>query len=175
MAYQTILSSKESTYGSPTCVYTVQVEPTNRTATGVTLNIKVSAHLYASSSTFGTGYTLKGTLTVAGTSIAITIKESSASWSGTTVHTVTTSKTLSNIDASTTSLTAKFSVTSSASDKACGLNATTCSSITIPVASGLVYIDNGSSFSAYEVYIDNGTSWSKYEPYIDRGTAWGKY
>lgn len=177
MAYQTILSNKESTYGSPTCVYTVQVEPTNRTTNGVTLNIKVLSHLYASSSTFGTGYTLTGHLTVLGQDIPITIKESSASWSGTTVHTATTSKTFSNLASTTKALKATFSVTSSASDKACGLNATTCTNITIPAGTtpGVVYIDNGTSLSAYECYIDNGTSWVKYEPYIDSGTAWSKY
>lgn len=38
--------------------------------------------------------------------------------------------------------------------------------------SGLVYIDNGTSWEAYEVYIDNGTSWEQYIPYIDTGTGW---
>lgn len=39
-------------------------------------------------------------------------------------------------------------------------------------AQGLVYIDNGNSFEAYQVYIDNGTSWDQYVPYIDNGTSW---
>lgn len=38
--------------------------------------------------------------------------------------------------------------------------------------SGLVYIDNGSSWDAYEVYIDNGTSWDPYVLYIDDGSSW---
>lgn len=37
---------------------------------------------------------------------------------------------------------------------------------------GVVYIDNGSGFEAYQCYIDNGTSWDLYEPYIDNGTSW---
>ena len=37
---------------------------------------------------------------------------------------------------------------------------------------GLVHIDNGSSFDAYEVYIDNGSSWDRYVPYIDNGSSW---
>lgn len=37
---------------------------------------------------------------------------------------------------------------------------------------GLIYIDNGTSFEAYEIYIDNGTSWDKYVAYIDNGTSW---
>lgn len=40
------------------------------------------------------------------------------------------------------------------------------------ISSGLVYIDNGSSWDAYEVYIDNGSSWDQYIPYIDDGTNW---
>lgn len=38
--------------------------------------------------------------------------------------------------------------------------------------SGLVYIDNGTSWDAYEVYIDDGASWAQYIPYIDDGTSW---
>lgn len=38
--------------------------------------------------------------------------------------------------------------------------------------SGLVYIDNGTKFDAYQCYIDNGSSWDLYAPYIDNGTGW---
>ena len=37
---------------------------------------------------------------------------------------------------------------------------------------GLVYIDNGTGWDAYQVYIDNGTSWDLYIPYIDNGANW---
>lgn len=37
---------------------------------------------------------------------------------------------------------------------------------------GVVYIDNGSSFDAYQVFIDNGTSWDQYIPYVDNGSDW---
>lgn len=37
---------------------------------------------------------------------------------------------------------------------------------------GVVYIDNGTSFDAYQVFIDNGTDWEQYIPYIDNGTDW---
>lgn len=40
---------------------------------------------------------------------------------------------------------------------------------------GLVYIDNGSSWDAYQVYIDNGSSWDRYIPYIDNGSSWDMY
>ena len=38
--------------------------------------------------------------------------------------------------------------------------------------SGVVYIDNGTSFEPYLAYIDNGTSWDLYLMYIDNGTSW---
>lgn len=38
--------------------------------------------------------------------------------------------------------------------------------------SGVIYIDNGSSFEPYLAYIDNGTSWDLYLAYIDNGTSW---
>ena len=40
---------------------------------------------------------------------------------------------------------------------------------------GVIYIDNGTSFEAYQVYIDNGYSWNLYEPYIDNGSSWVLY
>ena len=42
-------------------------------------------------------------------------------------------------------------------------------------ADGLVYIDNCTSWDAYQCYIDNGTSWDAYMPYIDNGTSWDLY
>lgn len=38
--------------------------------------------------------------------------------------------------------------------------------------SGVVYIDNGTTFEPYLAYIDNGTSWDLYLMYIDNGTDW---
>ncbi len=37
---------------------------------------------------------------------------------------------------------------------------------------GVVYIDNGSKFEAYEIYIDNGSSWDKYTAHTDNGSSW---
>lgn len=42
-------------------------------------------------------------------------------------------------------------------------------------AKGLIYIDNGSSFDAYQIFVDNGTSWGQYTPYIDNGSNWDLY
>lgn len=38
--------------------------------------------------------------------------------------------------------------------------------------SGVVYIDNGTSFEPYLAYIDNGTDWELYLAYIDDGENW---
>lgn len=38
--------------------------------------------------------------------------------------------------------------------------------------SGVVYIDNGTTFEPYLIYIDNGTSWDLYIAYVDNGTSW---
>lgn len=46
-------------------------------------------------------------------------------------------------------------------------------STTVSLTAGVVYIDNGSGFDAYQVYIDNGTSWDRYVPYVDNGSGWG--
>lgn len=38
--------------------------------------------------------------------------------------------------------------------------------------SGVVYIDNGTTFEPYLAYIDNGTDWDLYLAYVDNGTSW---
>ncbi len=38
--------------------------------------------------------------------------------------------------------------------------------------SGVVYIDNGTTFEPYLAYIDNGSSWDLYIAYIDDGVNW---
>ena len=50
MAYQKILDQKQSTYGSPYCIYTVEVQPSSRTENSVKLKVKVTSHLKYSDS-----------------------------------------------------------------------------------------------------------------------------
>lgn len=38
--------------------------------------------------------------------------------------------------------------------------------------SGVIYIDNGTTFEPYLAYIDNGSSWDLYLAYIDDGSNW---
>lgn len=47
--------------------------------------------------------------------------------------------------------------------------------VTTGGSAGVVYIDNGSSWDAYQCYIDNGSSWDLYIPYIDNGSSWDIY
>ena len=125
MAYKTILSEKQSSTGSPYCFYTVSYEEKARTSTTVKLGIKITAHLQYSNSYFG--YSSTGTLTVGGKAFSIKIKGNEM-WSGTANHTVTKDITVS-ASAGTTSLSAKFAVSTGSGHAA--LNATTCSNITI--------------------------------------------
>jgi hypothetical protein len=55
------------------------------------------------------------------------------------------------------------------------INATGNHTITVGYNTGLVYIDNGSGFTAYQAYVDNGTDWSLCIPYIDNGSSWDMY
>lgn len=70
-----------------------------------------------------------------------------------------------------------FSVTDPNSESYTPGSASASGSMTLtPTAGqGLVYIDNGSGWDAYQVYIDNGSSWDRYIPYIDNGSSWEQY
>lgn len=58
----------------------------------------------------------------------------------------------------------------------CGSASASGSMVLTPTTGqGLVYIDNGSGWDAYQVYIDNGSSWDRYIPYIDNGSGWDMY
>lgn len=136
----TILNNKKSTYGSPYCYYTVEYTSTsNRTTAEVDITFKVTSHLASSTSSIGTGSqrTLKAQLYINGSwSAEQTLKGSNDSWSGTSNHTKTFTLTISNLSSSTTTLSGiKFKVNSRMSDQASGLNATSCSDITIPTGS----------------------------------------
>lgn len=179
MAYQTILSEQESTYGSPYCIYTVKVQPSERQEESVKLTVQVTSHLYASDSHLGNGNTLTGKLVIEDTDvISIPIKSSTAVWDGTAEHTATKTATVTaGVYGATEALKAEFSVTSTASGHSSGLNTVRCTNVTIPVFTPNtgIYIDNGSSISEYRCYIDNGSTWVEYIPYIDNGTSFVKY
>ena len=179
MAYQKILEDRESTYGSPYCVYTVEVQPSNRAENSVSLTVKVTSHLYASDSHLGNGYSLTGKLLIEDKdAISIPIKSSTKVWNGTTEHTATKTATVTaGVLGATVALKAVFSVTSTAPGNSSGLNSTRCTNITIPVFTPTtgIHIDSESSLSKYRCYIDDGSTWAEYIPYIDNGTSFSKY
>lgn len=45
-----------------------------------------------------------------------------------------------------------------------GVDSFATKNIELTGAAGVIYIDNGSGFEAYQVYIDNGTSWDFVHP-----------
>ena len=180
MAYQKILDRKQSTYGSPYCIYTVEVQPSERKEESVKLTVKVTSHLKYSDSYIGNGYTLTGSLTIGDTNkISIPIKSSTDLWNGTTEHTATKTATVTaGVHGATIALIkVVFSVASTVPGHSSGLDTVPCTSVTIPVFTPNtgIYIDNGSSLSEYRCYIDNGSTWVEYIPYIDNGTSFVKY
>lgn len=179
MAYQTILNEKQSTYGSPYCIYTVEVQPSSRTENSVKLTVKVTSHLKYSDSYLHDGNALTGKLLIEDTdAISIPIKASDAIWNGTTKHTATKTATVTaGVSGATVALKAEFSVTSTAPGNSSGLDTVRCTNVTIPVFTPTtgIHIDNGSSLSKYRCYIDNGSTWVEYIPYIDNGTSFVKY
>ena len=59
-----------------------------------------------------------------------------------------------------------------------GINHTVTGDVSIAVtaeAQGLVYIDTGAKFEAYQVFIDNGSEWEQHMPFIDNGTEFELY
>lgn len=130
MAYTTVLSNKQSTVGSPYVIYTVQLQPSSRTASTVNIDCIVTLHLLSSSSHLGTGHVLTGYITMNGQKFSIDLKGWSESWDGTTNHTASTSFQVTGLSSSTTSLSSTFSVNNSGGN-AGTLNETSMSSITI--------------------------------------------
>ena len=142
-AEQTILSNKQSSSGSPYIIYTVKATPSNRTLTTVDLYISITAHLKNADSSLGkgSGYGIKGRVTVAGQNFWFDggsgngplIKGTGTSWSGTGNHTVSHTFTVSNLTWDVTSLATTFYAirTSGNTSNAGYLSTTNCTAITI--------------------------------------------
>ena len=128
-----ILNNQQSTVGSPYAYYTIDATTSNRTATTTDIAIIITTHLGSSASTFGTGYSLKGSLYLNGSWYDIPIKSTSEAWSGTTNHTASATFTVPT-DASLTSISGiLFNVTRpDGRGSSCSLTSTGCSNITLP-------------------------------------------
>lgn len=92
---------------SPNIISTATVTEKSRSGTSVVLNISISTHLRYSSSYLGSGYTISGVVTANGSTKTLTLKSSSATWSGTTAHSTSSTMTIT-VPASTTSITVKY-------------------------------------------------------------------
>ena len=110
---------------SPNIYSTANVTQASRNGTSVKLNISISTNLRYSSSYLGSGYVLTGRVTAYGKNHDVTIKKSSATWSGTSAHTNTATMSLT-VPANITSITIgyRLSVSGSESASATGSNTT---------------------------------------------------
>lgn len=121
---------------------------------------------------------------IQGTNIAysITIGSNTASgyipeYDGTSTVTVKSGTVTQAHDSDgTKTITVKFSVTDRDGETyTCGAASASGTMTLTPISTGLVYIDNGSGWDAYQIYIDNGSSWDQYIAYIDNGSSWDQY
>lgn len=131
----TLLKSAKSSAGSPIFYYTVTAKATARTETSVKVTAAITASLGASTSYFGYGYGLRGSLYIGGAWHNVTLKKTSAYWKGKSGHTVNLTVTVSGLSAGTASLSGiKFKVSRTDSLGNSGtLSEKTCAALPIPV------------------------------------------
>jgi len=101
----TVLRSKITPAGSPRFYYTVALRASGRTSNAVTITASITASLKYSTSYFGRGLGLKGSIYCGGSWHDVTIKSTSAYWRGKTAHTVNLSFTVTGLAATTKALT----------------------------------------------------------------------
>ena len=128
----TLLTAK-STANQPVINYKLTAKASGRTETSVKVEVVITTSLAKSSNYFGRGYGLVGHVYIGGAWRTITLKPTSAYWSGNSGHTVTLSVTVTGLSASTTLLSGiKFKVTRADSLGTAGiLDETNCSNLTI--------------------------------------------
>lgn len=129
----TLLNNAKSTASSPTFYYTVKAQTSERTSNSVKVAVSITTKLGSSSSYFGKGYGLKGSVYIGGSWHDVTIKNTSEYWKGNSGHTVNINVTVNSLAASTTSLTGiKFKATRTDSLGTAGtLGETACSNLAI--------------------------------------------
>lgn len=132
----TILSEAKSTASAPTFYYTVTAKATDRTENKVKITFAVTAALGRSTSYFGRGYILKGSLCVAGTWHDFTFKKSNERWEGTSGHTVNISVWVDGLTTASASVSAKFKAFRGDTLGTAGtLASTNCKPVVIPIIS----------------------------------------
>ena len=128
----TLLTAR-STASSPYINYTVTAKASKRTANSVKVDVAVTASLANTDSYFGYGYGLVASVYIGGTWHEVTLKTTSAYWSGTSGHTVNLSATVSGLTADAIAVTGiKFKVSRSDSYGSAGiLGETACKNLGI--------------------------------------------
>lgn len=110
----TLLNNKQTSSDEPKFFYTVKAKTSGRTASTIKVTVTVTASLKYTGSYFGHGYGLKAGIYMGGSWHEVVLKKTTDYWRGKTGHTVSMSFTVSNLSASTKSLTGiKFRATRS--------------------------------------------------------------
>ena len=128
----TLLTAK-STASAPNINYTVKAKASQRTTSSVKVDATITASLANTSSYFGNGYGLIASLYIGGAWHDVTLKKASASWKGTTGHTVNLSVTVTGLTSTATAVTGiKFKVRRSDNNGTAGtLGETACKNLAI--------------------------------------------
>lgn len=129
----TILS-KQTTGGAPLFNYKVTANASERKASSVKINVAITSSLKYTTSYFGHGYGIKGSIYMGGTWHSVILKNTSEYWEGQTGHTKNISFTVSGLSSGTTLLTGiKFKVerTDGNGDATGKLPETSCSNLKI--------------------------------------------
>lgn len=129
----TVLSEKQSTYGSPYAFYTLSMTYSNRTSTSVKVSYTLTANLQYADSWIGAGYGLTATIYAGSSSTTKVLKTTSETWSGTGARSVTDSFTVTGLSSSTTSIATalKVAAVNDFSDNSTSLTKTSGSNLSI--------------------------------------------
>ena len=125
------VASKEE---APVINYKVTAKTSNRTSSGVKVDMTITAALEKDSNYFGRGFGLKASVYIGGAWRSVTLKTTSDYWKGKTAHTVNLQVNITGLSASTTSLTGiQFQVerTDNVGGKTGILAATACKNLAI--------------------------------------------
>lgn len=163
----TVLSKKQSTYGSPYAFYTLSMTYSNRTSTSVKVSYTLTANLQYAESWISTGYGLTATIYAGTSSTTKVLKTTGETWSGTGAHTVTGSFTVTGISSSTTSISTALKVAaindfgdnSTSLNKASGSNLT-ISSYSAPTVTQTLAADLADTSGVTSTYIFINGEWT---------------
>lgn len=136
MTSQVVLNNVKSTQANPMGYWTVKLTPSNRTANSVTIKCEATCSLNSSSSNTQMGVTCS--IYLGGSWYDFVMVPYGTLWSGTAAKTASTTVTISGLSASQTSITGIKFKAWAGDGEGPGLNATSCSNLTIDSHDGSV-------------------------------------